>query len=33
LAPRTATVDRSVVAAIGSVADIEIDLAQVAVSA
>ncbi len=33
LAPRTATVDRSVVAAIGSVADIEIDLAQVAVGA
>jgi len=33
LAPRTATVDRSVVAATGSVADVEIDLAQVAVSA
>lgn len=33
LAPRTATVDRSVVAAIGSVVDVEIDLAQVAVSA
>lgn len=33
LAPRTATVDRSVVAAIGSVADVEIDLAQVAVGA
>ena len=33
LAPRSATVDRSVVAAIGSVADIEIDLEKVAVSA
>ena len=33
LAPRAVTVDRSVVAAIGSVADIEIDIAQVAVSA
>jgi hypothetical protein len=33
LAPRTATVDRSVVAAIGSVADIEIDLEQVPVGA
>ena len=33
LAPRAVTVDRSVVAAIGSVADVEIDLAQVAVSA
>jgi Protein of unknown function (DUF1416) len=33
LAPRSATVDRSVVAAIGSVADVEIDLAQVVVSA
>ncbi|MGA9101035.1 DUF1416 domain-containing protein [Aeromicrobium sp.] len=33
LAPRSATVDRSVSAAIGSVADVEIDLAQVPVSA
>ena len=33
LAPRSATVDRSVVAAIGSVADVEIDLEKVAVSA
>jgi len=33
LAPRSATVDRSVVAAIGSVADVEIDIAQVVVSA
>ena len=33
LAPRTATVDRHVVAAIGSVADVEIDLEQVPVSA
>jgi hypothetical protein len=33
LAPRTATVDRSVVAAIGSVADVEIDLEQVPISA
>ena len=33
LAPRSVTVDRSVVAAIGSVADVEIDLAQVPVSA
>src|SRR5215216_2105518 len=33
LAPRSATVDRKVKAAVGSVADIEIDLAQVAVSA
>ena len=33
LAPRTQAVDRSVVAAIGSVADVEIDLEQVAVSA
>jgi hypothetical protein len=33
LAPRSATVDRSVVAAIGSVADLEIDLAQVTVGA
>ena len=28
LAPRTATIDRAVVAAIGSVADVEIDLEQ-----
>lgn len=33
LAPRSVTVDRPVVAAIGSVADVEIDLDQVAVSA
>jgi hypothetical protein len=33
LAPRSAPVDRSVVAAIGVVADVEIDLEQVAVSA
>jgi hypothetical protein len=33
LAPRTATVDRPVVAAIGSVTDVEIDLEQVPVSA
>jgi hypothetical protein len=33
LAPRSSTVDRSVVAAIGSVADVEIELDQVAVSA
>jgi hypothetical protein len=33
LAPRSATVNRSVVAAVGSVVDVEIDLAQVAVSA
>src|SRR5687767_14659634 len=33
LAPRAVTVDRPVVAAIGSVTDVEIDLAQVAVSA
>ena len=33
LAPRSATVDRSVVAAIGTVADVEIDLEKVAVSA
>ena len=33
LAPRSKTVDRSVVAAIGSVADVEIELDQVAVSA
>ena len=33
LAPRTATIDRTVVAAIGSVADIEIDLEQVPVGA
>ena len=33
LAPRTATIDRAVVAAIGSVADVEIDLEQVPVGA
>ena len=33
LAPRSVTVDRPVVAALGSVADVEIDLDQVAVSA
>jgi hypothetical protein len=33
LAPRSVTVDRAVVAAIGSVADVEIDLAEVAVGA
>ena len=33
LAPRSVTVDRPVVAAIGSVADVEIDLDQVAISA
>lgn len=33
LAPRTASVDRAVVAAIGEVADVEIDLEQLAVSA
>jgi hypothetical protein len=33
LAPRTPTVNRAVVAAVGSVADVEIDLNQVAVSA
>jgi hypothetical protein len=33
LAPRTATVNRAVVAAIGSVTDVEIDLEQVAVGA
>ncbi|MGH3459746.1 DUF1416 domain-containing protein [Aeromicrobium sp.] len=33
LAPRASSVDRPVVAAIGSVADVEIDLEQVALSA
>lgn len=33
LAPRSETVDRSVVAAIGTVADVEIDLEKVAISA
>jgi uncharacterized protein DUF1416 len=33
LAPRSATVDRPVAAAIGTVADVEIDLAQVPVGA